>query len=299
MDFIDILLKRMDGGSELKRPIHALISFSKPATGEALVLLANDLVKSHTQKPSITALNLVDEVQAQEIENMEEYKTNLFSKIITSVDQSKITIRTFLKVSHNFTDDILKTAEEQKCNLILLGIGSNVLNPALWDKYCKLKRESETPDNILSQFKPHEAKSLQNVSNILSRNPDASGVFINNNYKDAHNVFVPILDKEDVHIFTYIYQIANKNSQVSVTIWDAIGITEANNPKVQKLFQYIAKKTDNRVKRWDRDKKIDESFIATQDLIVIGIEAWEKLISAPLSWTASLPSTLIIKDKAE
>lgn len=296
MDFVDILLKRLDSENELKRPVHALICFSKPETGKALGVLANELVKSRTVKPAITALHLIDEKQAQSIDDMDTYKNQLFADIIAESERNKATIRTFVKTSDNFAEDILKTSEEQGCNLVLLGIGNNVFNPKLWEKYRNLKRQPENSESfIMEQFEPHEARSLRNVSSLLTRNPVASGVFINNGFKDARNIFVPILDKEDVHIFTYLYQIAIKEN-VSVTVWDAIGITESN-PKMQKLYQYITKKTDNRVKMWDNDKKIDSDFISTQDLIIIGIEAWDKLISSPLTWTSTLPSTLIIKDK--
>lgn len=296
MDFVDILLKRLDSENELKRPIHALICFSKPETGKALGILANELVKSRTVKPAITALHLIDEEQKRSIENIDAYKNELFADIVAESERNKVTIRTFIKTSDCFAEDILKTSEEQGCNIVLLGIGSKVFNSKLWEKYRKLKGESEISEEIIFEhFAPGEARSLRNVSSLLTRNPVASGVFINNGFKEPRNIFVPILDKEDVHIFTYLYQIATKEN-VSVTVWDAIGITQSNS-KVQKLYQYITKKTDNRVKLWNNNKKIGEDFISMQDLIIIGIEAWDKLISAPLSWTSSLPSTLIIKDK--
>lgn len=296
MDFVDILLKRLDCENELKRPIHVLISFSKPETGKALGILANELVKLRTEKPTITALHLISNEEEAAIEDITLYKTMLFSDIIAESERNKVTIRTFVKTSENFVEDILQTSQEHGCNLVLLGMGNKVINPQLWDKYSKLKREPENSESfIMEQFEPNQANYLLTVSSFLSRNTAASGIFINNNFKDARNIFVPILDKEDVHIFTYLYQMAVKEN-VFVMVWDAIGITETD-AKLQKLYQYITKKTDNRVKKWDNDIKISTDFISQQDLIIIGIEAWEKLISTPLSWIPSLPSTLIIKDK--
>lgn len=295
MDFADILLKRLDD-NELKRPIHALICFSKPETGKALSSLAIDFAKLQTNKPRTTFLHLIDEQQQHHISDINEYKNHLFSEILSEFEQDKISIRTFVKVSDNFVEDILKTSEEQGCNLVLLGIGSNVFNTQLWEKYCRLKRESENSESFIwTQFEPNEAKSLQKVSSLLSRNPNASGIFINNNFEKAQHIFAPILEAEDVHIFTYLYQMA-ANENITIMVWDAIGITHSD-PKVQKLFQYIVKKTDNRIKRWDNDKKIGAEFIATQDLVIIGIDAWDKLISSSIEWTSILPSTLIIKDK--
>lgn len=286
----------MDNENDLKKPLHVLICFSKPETGKALGVLANDLVRARGEKPAITVLHLIDEAQAREIDDENRYKSQLFTDILEECERNKVTVRTFMKTSDNFVDDILKTSEEQGCNLILLGIGNHVFNAELWDKYRQLKKDPQNSEtDIYGKFAPNEARSIKNVSSLLARNNTASGVFINNNFVSARRIFVPLLDKEDAHILTYIYQTALKDN-VYVTVWDAIGIT-VSNPKVQKIFQYITKRTDDRVKLWNNNKKIELEFIARQDLVIIGTEGWEKLIGSALTWTPSLPSTLIIKDK--
>lgn len=77
-------------------------------------------------------------------------------------------------------------------------------------------------------------------------------------------------------------------------IWDAIGIIESE-PEMEKLYQRFCKKADGRLKLWDNDKKIENDFIGEQDLVLIGIEGWEKLTQSAVSWAHSLPSTLIVK----
>ena len=81
-------------------------------------------------------------------------------------------------------------------------------------------------------------------------------------------------------------------------IWDAIGITDTEF-KLQKLYQLITKKSDATIQLWDNNKKIDDTFIQTQDLIMIGSEGWNRLTNTPLPWKEHLPSLLIIKDVEE
>lgn len=297
MDFLDILLKKIDGEAELKKPINALICFSKPETGNALCSLAVDIARSKSEKSSITVLHFIPEEEMQAIEDVNIYKGSLFSEMIQKTEKNRITIRTFVETSTDYVSDILKFAEKYNCNLVLLGIGKQVFNPMLWSKYLSLKRESLSTgeQNFEYHFNENEAHSLESVSTLLNRNPRATGVFIVNEFTDTHKIFVPILDKEDIHIFTYVYQIAQKEN-VKIMVWDAIGIIESN-PKVQKLYQFMLKKTDGRIFLWDNDKKIEHDFIQQQDLVIVGIEGWDKLISSALQWTNSLPSTLIIKDK--
>lgn len=296
MEFVDILLKRIEGENELKKPVNALICFSKVKTGKALGALINKMVRFKPDKSSITLLNLIDAEQAQQIQDENVYKSDLFSDIIRMSESNKLSVRTFVKQSDNYVDDILQTAEEYNCNLILLGIGSSVFNSSLWSKYLQLKDENvNDEEHFHQQLGKKVTSSLKNVSSLLSRNKFSTGIFVENNYSDAENIFVPILTKEDAFSFPYFYQMA-KNPDVTVTVWDAIGLIEID-PKLQKLFQFITKKADGRVKLWDNNKKIELDFIERQQLIIIGYNGWEKLINSSLAWTHHLPSVLIIKDK--
>ena len=297
MEFVDILLKRIEGENELKRPVNALICFSKVKTGKALGALMNKKVRFRPDKSSVTLLNLIDAEQAKHIQDENTYKSELFSDIIQLSEANKLSVRTFVKQSENYVEDILRTADEYNCNLVLLGIGSSVFNSSLWHKYLKLREENNLPEAALQQLDEKAASSLNNVSTLLARNKLSTGIFVENNYLDANQLFVPILYKEDAYSFPYFYQMA-KNPDVTVTVWDAIGLMESDQ-KFQKLFQFIAKKTDGRVKLWDNNKKIELNFIQQQDLMIIGFNGWEKLIGAPLSWTHCLTSVLIIKDNKQ
>ena len=282
MEFVDILLKRIEGENELKKPVNALICFSKVTTGKALGALISRMARFRPDKSSVTLLNLIDTSRPEISRTKTDTKLN-FSGIIPSAEANRLSIRTFVKESENYVEEILRTAEEYDCNLVLLGIGSSLFNPALWHKYLQLKESS--------------SMSELDFSSLLARNRLSIGIFLDNNYRDGNRIFVPLLYQEDAYVFPYLYQLA-KNPDVTVTIWDAIGLMESD-PKFQKLFQFIVKKTDGEVKLWDNNKKIELDFIQQQDLMIIGFNGWEKLIGSPLSWTSHLPSVLIIKDSKQ
>lgn len=297
MDFAEILALRIREKEELKNPINALVCFSRPETGKALVEITSELVKNQAQKPTLTILHLIDEEQAAQLGDIEGYRLKLVNELVEIINTEKILIKSFVKVSSHFVDDILDTSEQHNCNIIMLGMGSSVFNASQWDKYKQLKMVSEGDIQKLEEMMEGEqyAQSLKNVASLFNRNPVATGVFINNNFLRSHNIFVPILTDKDIHLLPYVYQFALR-SDVKITIWDAIGITSTN-ADVQKLYQHIVKKTDNKVGKWDNDKKIGIDFIQQQDLVVIGNEGWERLIGSALVWVNALPSTFIIKDK--
>lgn len=296
MDLIDVFLKKINAEDDLKKPINALISFSKPETGKTLSLLAKDLIKSKVSKSSVVALHLITQEEADRIGDLEQYKTELFEEIIALCEKNGIAIRTFVKISDDYVSDILETEKTYDCNFLLIGIGKQVFNTSLWEKY--LNSGKDTFVHLAAEA-GNEAEeklnvALTNISSLLSRNTTTTGVFVDRNFEEMDNVFIPILDKMDVHIFTFVNRLSFRE-KTSVMVWDAIGLIETN-PEMKKLYQYLNKRTNGRLRSWNNDEKIDYEFIRSQDLIIIGTEGWNKLISSAIPWARSLPSTLIIKE---
>jgi hypothetical protein len=297
MDFVDILLNRIDSEAELKKPTNAVVCFSSLETGKTLGTLATYFALSRPGKSAITLLHFIgQEEEAKQLKDKDGHENQIFTDIVEKDEKSKITVRTFVKNADHYVSDILQTCEEQNCNLVLVGIDNNTFPLHLWQKYTKLKSNPTNQEAFIhEQFQAEEIRTLDNVSSLLEQNRVAIGVFMDNGLTQVGKIFAPILSKADVHILTYVYQIAQKEN-VKVMVWDAAGIIRSD-ARMQKLYQFIVKKTDGLVYLWDDDKKIEEDFIKQQDLVITGIDGWGKLINAPLLWTGSLPSTLIIKDK--
>lgn len=296
MDFADMLLNRFDGEAEMKKSNSALICFSALETGKILSRLAIRVTRSKSEKSSITLLYFIDKSEEIRLsEEMDEYKHNIISDFMPAEEREKITLRLFIQSSDDYYADIIRISEEQKSNLILLGINNKEINSGLLKKYGQLKNDPAHSDTfILEQFDEKEAEKLKNINALFNRNTVSTALFIDSGTTQFRKLFIPILQKSDIHIFTYLYRIAQQEN-VKIMIWDAIGIIQSD-VKMQKLYQFIAKKTEGRIYLWDNDKKIECDFIKEQDLVIIGTEGWSKLICTPLPWTDCLPSTLIIKE---
>lgn len=297
MDFVDIISKQIEGESELKKPMNALICFAKPETGKALMALVSKMMKENAENTSISIINLIDRSTFQQIENKEIYKSELFTDILAQNSSEKITVHALLKESDNFVEDILQIAREQNSDIIFTGIGHKLLDATIWHHYTKINEDKTkvTESEILGKLPIPAEKAIHNVSSLLERNPLNSGILVVNNFSDAKKVFVPILSYNDISTLRYIYHLS-KNEDVRIKIWDATGILEII-PKLKKVFQFVVKKSESRISLWDNDTKIEEDFIKSNDLIITGIDGWKKMIVSALSWTSALPSVLIIKDK--
>lgn len=298
MDFVDILLNRIDGEPEHRGAAHALVCFTKIETGKRLCKLASETVLPKTEKTSITLLYFVHNMQElMQDEPAEMLQNRLLADFKPKSEKSRITLRLFIREHAEMVNEIRKTAEEQGSNLLLIGLCHDEIDLGEAEKYMRLKNKPTNSEAaILAQLGEKEAETLKQVSSLLERNKIPTGIFLDNALTEINQIFIPLLCKADMHIFTFIYQVAQKEN-VEIMVWDAMGIIQSG-PKMQKLYQFIVKKSDGRVHLWDDNKKIEKEFIQRQDLLITGIDGWNRLVDTPLTWKDSLPSTLIIKDSS-
>lgn len=292
MALIDKFLKKTLAEQEADPPLNILVCFSKPETGTALCIIANYFTQHKHKNEQISSLHLLEKEEFDKIENIETYKTALYDKVMEECRKGSAMIRTFVKSSTDFVSDILSTSNELDCNLVLIGIGKTVLTPQLWGAYEKFqsnKRISQASETTLGTI------SHKGVSSLLERNNRTTGIFIDQNLQSIDDIFIPILDKTDIHIFDYIKRLAEKTT-AKITIWDAIGIIDSI-PEVKKIFQVMQKNSNESVSLWDNSKKIEYDFIKQQDLVIVGFDGWVKLISSAITWSHSLPSALVIRKK--
>ena len=292
MEFADIVVNRIEGEDNTKNAFNALISFSSERTAKALGKITEMLMFGRQKRSFITLLNLIDDINDENI-----YKANLLSKVITSSNSERATIRTFVKQVENTSEEILKVADEQESDIILMGIGLNIFKTHLWEKYIHLKESSfANEEDYIKELGEEQTNKVRRLTSVSNKSDKSIAVLVGANFNKLENIFVPILKEEDILVFSYLHQIA-KIANTNITVWDAIGIIDSN-IKIQKLFSTISKKAEGEINLWNNNKKISVEFMNEQDLMIIGHSGWDKLICTPLCWIRNdMPSTLIIKDK--
>jgi len=296
MEFVDILLKRFDGDSELRKATNALVCFSSPETGKKLAQLTYQMVMTRSEGSSMALLYFINSNQEEMTpEEMSRLQSKISSDFMPKSEKEKITLRTFISDEEKHMVQIGKMIEEQGSNLMIRGISSHELSISQVELYSQLRRDPANPvQNILMQFPAREAEILQELTAMMGDNRIPTALFIDNNMQEAKKIFMPLLCDSDIHLFTYLYHLAQPEG-MEIMVWDAIGIIDTE-PRIQRVFQYILKKSDGKVHLWNNVRKIEESFIQKQDLIVTGVGGWSRLTNTPLPWKEQLPSLLIIKE---
>ncbi len=296
MEFVDNMLKRFDGDSELRKAVNALVCFSSPETGKKLAQLAFQVAMTRSEGSSLALLYFIEgQQESLPQEEISRIQSTISTDFTPKTEKEKITLRTFISDKTDHTAQIEKLIEELGSNLLIRGINANELNIGLVEQYSLLRRDPANPvQTILTQFPGKQAEILQELTAMMSSNKVPTALFVDNDMQEPHRIFLPLLCRSDIHLFTYLYHLALLE-QTEIMVWDAIGIIETES-KLQKLYQFIVKKSDGKVRQWDNDRKIEKSFIQSQDLIMMGVEGWSRLTNTPLSWKEQLPSLLIIKD---
>ena len=272
--------------------LNILVCFSKPDTGKALCKIANYFMHAKAKNEQIASLHIIEKKKFDKIENIDTYKASLYDVVMQECRNGPAMVRTFVKSSDDIVSEILSTSNELDCNLVLIGIGKTVFSPQVWGAYQRFQANRDPSKPAELELEPISHKG---VTSLLERNEKTTGIFIDHNLETIDDIFIPILDKTDIHIFDYIKRLAEK-TDAKITVWDAIGIIDSI-PDLKKMFHVMQKNSNDSVSLWDNSKKIEYEFIKQQDLVIVGFDGWTKLISSAITWSHSLPSTLIIRKK--
>lgn len=291
MALIDKFLKKTLPEQE-DDALNILVCFSKPKTGKVLCKIANYFMQAKAKNEQIASLHVIEKKEFDKIENIETYKASLYDAVMEECKNGPAMVRTFVKSSDDFVSEILSTSNELDCNLVLIGIGKTVFTPQLWGAYQRFQANIDAANS--AELEP-ETISHKGVTSLLERNTKTTGIFIDHNLETIDQIFIPILDKTDIHIFDYIKRLAEK-TDAKITVWDAIGVIDSIQG-LKKVFHVMQKNSNDSVSLWDNSKKIEYEFIKQQDLVIVGFDGWTKLISSAITWSHSLPSTLIIRKK--
>lgn len=288
----------METAENIKASVHALVCFDNIQTAKAMSETAAYLAFSGPENSSITFIHLIDEdVDPGYSVNEDDYQSDAFKSLVAKFDRNKFSVRTFIKKASDYIAEIKKITKEQNFNLLIYGMSNENISPSLCSRLSRLKGDPKISETeIKEQFKPNEWFMMNRATELFNMNPVATYLFINNNIKELNRFFVPILCATDVNLLSNTITRLARKEGAEIMIWDAIGVIEKDQ-KVQKIYNNLQRINETKVSLWDIDKKIETGFILQQDICVLSVEGWNKLLRTNLPWIEKLPTTLIIKTK--
>ena len=273
-----------------------LISFGNYEKGKSLLRLANTLIKKQKETSAITALHLSvsDELHGFNIEN---YENDIFVPILEESRLLNQEINTIFKPTVDIESEIAEVANQGEYDLLLVGLGKSIFEGTLLGKVLGFTTRIINPERLLDKITGKEALFSNSIFDertrqIIAKNKMPLGILVDNDLENADKIFVPLFSKDDAFLIDYIQKfIFNNNSKVNIA---DINNQIDSNFLIKNAVESLEKTYPDNIIQV-KENQVLKAFLIKQDLMIISLESWKKLVESQSLWLSNLPSVLIIK----
>lgn len=263
-----------------------LVSFENPEDGKPLLKVANNFISSEKEKQSITAMYIssTNEVNPYKIE---EYERESFKPVLKEATKLNRNIETLFKASRDIDSDIVEVSNKGEFNFLLINIGSSIFEGTLLGKVLGITSKIINPENLLNTFTGKEKLFEVNYFDdktqaIINKTEVPLGIYVDKELTKTENISVILFNNEDQFLLDYV-KLLKKNSQAKISIFDTYDIVNEKNKITHENVKVI------------HSSKLEKDFLKEQDLLIMSIDSWKKLIDTRSVWLNNTPSLLIIK----
>ncbi len=274
-----------------------LISFGNPERGRSLMMLSHALVKNMKERASLTAMHLSLSSEVNHYK-LEEYEEESFRPLLGESKRLDQKVTTLFKVSKDFDKDIIEVANNGGYDLLLMGIGQSIFEGSLLGKILGYTTKIVNPENFFGRVKGKEnfyenSPFDERTRTILVNTKIPVGIFIDKELIKLDKVFIPVFNNRDHFLLFYAQNFINSNGS-QVTFYNNEDNMEREYA-IREAIKLIEQNAPNHV-QLSKNKSIEESFLQTQDLMIVSLENWKRLVESRSVWLAHIPSVLILTD---
>ncbi len=273
-----------------------LISFANPEKGKVLLRLANNLVRKMDNNAVVTVMHLSPNNELNQL-NIDEYEHDSFAPVI---EESKILnqkITTLFKVTNDVISEIPDVANKGDYDLLLVGLGQSIFEGSLLGRILGFTTRIIDPDRLINTVTGREklferSPFEESTRMILSRSEVPVGILLDKNLSKTEKVIIPVFDIKDAFLISYAQKLIS-NSGAQVTIIDSNG--KVKDSEMKELIREIEQNAPNHINLL-KQNDIEKEILQQQDLMIISIDSWKKLIEKQTIWLTYTPSVLIISE---
>ncbi len=273
-----------------------LISFGNSERGISLLRLANGFVKNESNQAIVTAMHLTLSNELHTFD-LEEHEKKSFEPVISESVQLNQKIVTLFKASNDIDADIVEIANQGEYDLLLIGLGQSIFEGTLLGKVLGYTTRIINPDRLIDKFigkeglfenSPFDERTRQ----IIAKSKMPIGILVDKDLTTLDQVFMPIFSPEDAFLMEFAQKlITNTGSKINIidpnnsmknnaAILDKIHAIETVSPDLIALIE---------------DRVVKKDFLSQQDIMLISLDSWKKLVNSQSTWLSNIPSVLIIK----
>lgn len=275
-------------------PFRILFSFGNADRGRSLLRLAAALVRRERGGGAVTALHLTlsNEIHTFDFEEVER---KAFTPIRSESEALEQPVMPLFKASNDIDADIVEIANKGEYDLLLVGLGHSIFEGTLLGKVLGITTRIINPDRLIDKFigkeglfedSPFDERTRQ----ILTKCRMPVGILVDKELDRLDRVFLPVFDDKDTFLLDFARRLIVNNDTV-VTV--AEGGDGSGHPALRSAFAGIEAAHPERIRMGGRTMKRD--FLETQDLMLVSLESWKKLVETQSPWLGYVPAVLIIR----
>ncbi len=277
-----------------------LFSFDGPESGRTLLRLAHGLTRKRIENVSITAMHLTPANELHHF-NVAEYEKECFAPVIEESQKLNQKFISLFKASNDIDSEIANVANRGGYDLLLVGLGQSIFEGSLLGRLLGFTTRIINPEKLLNTVTGKEKLFDHTLLDertrlILSRTDIPVGIFIDRELKKIEHAFIPVYGISDRNLMMYA-QMLIQNLDTKVIVIDADGQL-SKDPIAKEWINTIEKTAPGRI-AVQSDSWMDASFLRRQDLMMVSLETWKKLVEVKGTWISDIPSTLILAESPE
>ncbi len=277
----------------------ALIALGNPENGKALLDVAKTVLDGTKNSLAVTVLHITPGTDTNPIYG-EQFAIDSFKTIKEEAETLKIPIDTEYKVTDNIESGIVKTANYNNFDFLLVGAGVSLSGIPFFketNRFKKIKWLNGIVNNIFKQqqyFFP--GTLIKDKTRHFVENTNCSvGVFVNRGFTGISSVLVLIHDESDDFLLRYARRLIRNNSGVTISIID-VNKLAVSSQIIRQGIQDLRQQYPNEVKI-NKATRLGSAVFSKQSFMLISYTSWNLLSGSDKNELTNIPSTLIINKK--
>ncbi|TPD68430.1 cation:proton antiporter [Flavobacterium microcysteis] len=273
-----------------------LLSFAIPDRGISLLKVANSLVRKQNGNAIVTAMHLSSSNELHGFD-ASHYEQEVFKPMVNEAENLDQKIITLFKASVDIDSDITEIANQGEFDLLLIGLGQSIFEGTLLGRVLGYTTRIINPDRLIDKFTGKEglfenSPFDERTRHIIAYSKMPVGILVDKNLDEIDQVFMPLFSAEDRFLIEYAQKLIHNNGS-QVTVLDPTGEIK-NNSEIKESIRAIEQIAPNHI-TMSGEKTMTKEFLEKQDLMIISLDSWKKLVDSQSVWLNNTPSVLIIK----
>lgn len=304
MSFIEKIFPDKMNKEELQRQqalgvFKVLIALGNPENGKTLLNVAKTVLDGSKNSLAVNVLHITPGSDINPLYS-EQYSTDSFKHIMDEADKLQIPIETEYKITDNIEQGIVRTANYNNYDFLLVGAGVSLSGipffkeQKIYSRNIWLNRFVNKISTTPTIFYP--GTLIKDKTRYFIENSQCSvGVFVNRGFSKISTTMVLLQSESDGFLIRYARRLLRNNPEVSIFVMDVNNVLSKTSA-VKVALDDLQKTYPSRLKSI-KSSKNNALIISRFSFMLISYQAWNELSESANKELTVIPSTLIINKK--